>query len=50
MLYVFDDAEEMQACCGCPIIPDSMRTYSVFNDQPGISASTTATYRWFDSL
>ena len=32
MLYVFDDTEEMQACCGCPVTSDGMRTFSVIND------------------
>jgi hypothetical protein len=32
MIYVFDDIEELQACCGCPVTPDGMRTYSVIND------------------
>jgi len=27
MIYVFDDIEELQACCGCPVTPDGMRTY-----------------------
>ncbi|MFZ0888887.1 MAG: hypothetical protein WA005_10575 [Candidatus Binataceae bacterium] len=30
-IYVFDDNEEMQACCGCPVTPDGMRTISVVN-------------------
>jgi hypothetical protein len=32
MIYVFDDNEELQACCGCPITPDGLRTFSVVND------------------
>jgi len=32
MLYVFDDIEEMQACCGCPVTPDGLRTMSVINN------------------
>jgi len=32
MIYVFDDIEEMQACCGCPVTPDGMRTMSVINN------------------
>ena len=32
MIYVFDDTEEMQTCCGCPVTPDGMRTFSVIND------------------
>jgi len=32
MLYVFDDIEEMQACCGCPVTPDGLRTLSVINN------------------
>lgn len=31
MLYIFDDQEEMQACCGCPVTPDGLRTISVTN-------------------
>ncbi|MFZ0888441.1 MAG: hypothetical protein WA005_08310 [Candidatus Binataceae bacterium] len=31
MIYVFDDNEEMQACCGCPVTPDGLRTMSVIN-------------------
>ena len=32
MIYVFDDIEELQVCCGCPVTQDGMRTYSVIND------------------
>jgi len=32
MVYVFDDIEEMQACCGCPVTPDGLRTMSVINN------------------
>ena len=32
MIYVFDDIEEMQACCGCPVTPDGVRTISVINN------------------
>jgi len=32
MIYVFDDVEEMQACCGCPVTPDGLRTLSVINN------------------
>ena len=32
MIYVFDDIEEMQACCGCPVTPDGLRTMSVINN------------------
>ena len=32
MIYVFDDLEEMQACCGCPVTPDGLRTLSVINN------------------
>ena len=31
-IYVFDDLEEMQACCGCPVTPDGVRTMSVINN------------------
>jgi len=32
MIYVFDDNEEQQACCGCPVTPDGLRSLSVIND------------------
>jgi hypothetical protein len=32
MIYVFDDSEELQTCCGCPVTPDGLRTLSVVND------------------
>jgi hypothetical protein len=32
MIYVFDDNEELQACCGCPVTPDGQRTLSIIND------------------
>jgi hypothetical protein len=32
MVYVFDDTEQLEACCGCPITPDGLRTWSVIND------------------
>jgi len=32
MIYAFDDIEEMQACCGCPVTPDGLRTMSVINN------------------
>ena len=32
MIYVFDDFEELQTCCGCPVSPDGLRTLSVVND------------------
>jgi len=32
MFYVFDDNEQMQTCCGCPVTPDGLRTASVIND------------------
>jgi hypothetical protein len=32
MFYVFDDFEELQACCGCPVTPDGLRTLSTLND------------------
>jgi hypothetical protein len=32
MIYVFDDFEEMQTCCGCPVTPDGLRTLSTIND------------------
>src|ERR1700722_6776442 len=32
MIYVFDDAQEMGECCGCPISPAGMETFSVEHD------------------
>jgi hypothetical protein len=32
MIYVFDDAEELQTCCGCPVTADGLRTLSIIND------------------
>jgi hypothetical protein len=32
MIYVFDDNEEIQECCGCPVTPDGLRTLSVLDD------------------
>ena len=32
MIYVFDDDEEMGACCGCPISPAGIETFSVEQD------------------
>jgi hypothetical protein len=32
MIYVFDDDEEMGACCGCPISPAGIETFSVEHD------------------
>ncbi len=29
MFYVFDDDQEMGECCGCPITPNGLNTYSV---------------------
>jgi hypothetical protein len=31
-IYVFDDNEQLQACCGCPVTPDGLRTLSVTNN------------------
>jgi len=38
MTYVFDDLEEMQACCGCPVSADQVLTMSVINDLTGNAA------------
>ena len=35
MTYVFDDIEEMQTCCGCPVSADGMSTSSVIRDLIG---------------
>jgi hypothetical protein len=32
MIYVFDDSQEMNECCGCQISADGMRVFSVNND------------------
>ena len=32
MIYVFDDSAQMQACCGCPVTPNGIRTLSVANN------------------
>jgi hypothetical protein len=32
MIYVFDDDQEMGECCGCPITPNQLLTYSVEDD------------------
>jgi len=32
MIYVFDDDQEMGECCGCPITPAQMVTFSVEDD------------------
>ena len=32
MIYVFDDDQEMGACCGCPISPAGIETFSVEHD------------------
>jgi hypothetical protein len=29
MIYVFDDSQEMGECCGCPLTPNELRTFSV---------------------
>lgn len=35
MIYVFNDDEEIQECCGCPVTPDGLRTISVTNSLLG---------------
>jgi hypothetical protein len=32
MIYVFDDNEEMGECCGCPLTPTQLETFSVDHD------------------
>ncbi len=32
MIYVFDDDEEMGECCGCPLTPAQLATFSVENN------------------
>jgi len=32
MIYVFDDIEELQACCACPVTPNELVTLSVLNN------------------
>jgi hypothetical protein len=31
-IYVFDDDQEMQECCSCPLTADSVQTFSVINN------------------
>jgi len=31
-IYVFDDDQEMQECCSCPLTADSVQTFSTIND------------------
>jgi len=31
-IYVFDDDQEMQECCACPLTADSVQTFSTIND------------------
>jgi hypothetical protein len=40
MIYVFDDSQEMNECCGCPISADGMRVFSVNTD---LTANTLTT-------
>jgi len=35
MIYVFDDDEEMGECCGCPVSPAGIETFSVEHDLTG---------------
>lgn len=32
MIYVFDNNEELQECCGCPVTSNGLRRLSVIND------------------
>jgi len=32
MIYVFDDDEEMSECCGCPLSPAQLESFSVEHD------------------
>jgi hypothetical protein len=32
-VYVFDDAQELIACCACPLTPNHLQTLSVKGDQ-----------------
>ncbi len=32
LIYVFDDDEELGACCGCPMTANELQSYSVRND------------------
>ena len=34
-VYVFDDAQELQECCSCPISPDGVLTLSTINNLTG---------------
>jgi hypothetical protein len=31
-IYVFNDVQELQECCSCPLTPNSLLTFSVIND------------------
>ena len=31
-IYIFDDDQELQECCSCPLSPNGLRTISVIND------------------
>jgi hypothetical protein len=31
-IYVFNDVQELQECCSCPLTPNSLMTFSVIND------------------
>jgi hypothetical protein len=31
-IYVFNDVQELQECCACPLTPNSLLTFSVIND------------------
>jgi hypothetical protein len=31
-IYVFNDVQELQECCSCPLTPNSLITFSVIND------------------
>ena len=44
MIYVFDDDEEMGECCGCPLSPTKLETFSIGHDltsNPGNSSTAT---------
>jgi hypothetical protein len=32
MIYVFDNDQQMDECCGCPTTPDGLRTFSLTKD------------------
>src|ERR1035437_6776824 len=40
-IYVFNDQQEMQECCSCPLTANSLTTFSVINDLTSHPANPT---------